>query len=55
MQNRSEYTANIQLVNTSTFSRGVSAKRKSSVSAVAVFVLVFGAIGFILAVAFFAG
>lgn len=53
MQNRSEFQANIQLVNTSTFSRGVSAKRRSGVSAAAVFVLVFGAIGFLLAVSFF--
>lgn len=53
MYNRSEYKANMQLVNTSTFSRGVSAKRKSEVSGLAWFVLIFGAIGFMLTVAYF--
>ena len=53
MQNRSEFQANIQLVNTSTFSRGVSAKRKSAVSSFSIFMLVFGVISFMFALAFF--
>ena len=55
MQNRSEFQTNIQLVSTSTFSRGVSAKRKSAISNFSLFAIVFGAIGSMLAVAYFAG
>lgn len=53
MHNRSEFQANIQLVNTSTFSRGVNAKRKSAISSFSLFVLIFGAIGFMFVVSFF--
>jgi hypothetical protein len=55
MVNRSEYVASQQLQNTIKRHNFKVSKNEASISGLAWFVLIFGAIGYLLTIAFFAG